>query len=444
MANSATDKLLEFIHSSPTPFHVVQSAEKRLGEVQTGLLDEKDYWRLAEGKAHYLTRNHSSLIAFRLPPNLDFPNELRFHIVGAHTDSPCLKLKPRRMVAPGNYLQWGVEVYGGVLLNSWLDRDLGISGRLCHTHQGETRSALIGLREAFRIPQLAIHLDRGVNENGLILNPQRHLPPVIGLTGNKTLEQELLRLAREAFPEADIPEGTATEQLEKFGVSFDLFLHDLEAPRYGGLNEEFIYAPRLDNLGMSHAALEAFCESQPQEGIIQVIALFDNEEVGSTSAQGAQSNMLPLTLERIFLSLGFSRQDFLSALARSFHISADMAHALHPNYADRHDPHHFPLINEGPVLKAHAAQRYASSAETAAYFLHLCQKAQVPSQNFINRTDLSCGSTIGPMLGASLGVPTVDVGNPMLSMHSIREMAGSLDHERMIRVMQTFFGDERV
>jgi aspartyl aminopeptidase len=426
--NAEADALIAFLNASPTPFHAVEAAAERLASVGAVELDEKRGWSLSPGQTVFLRRNGSSLLAFRLPRN-PASASLRFRIVAAHTDSPCLKLKPNAPDAAANWAQWGVEVYGGVLFNSWLDRDLGVAGRVSRLGEdGKVTSRLVRMDDkALRIPQLAIHLDRGVNENGLILNAQRHLVPVTGL----------------ADPAGRSFEGWLREAAgaEAGSFTFELLLFDRTPAGYGGMDDEFIYSGRLDNLAMSHAALQAFCAGNPAEEIVQCIALFDNEEVGSVSAQGAVSNLLSASLERVLLALGRGREESLAALARSHLISADMAHAIHPNYPEKHEPFHFPLVNQGPVIKGNASQRYATNAETAALFKGLCRRAGVPVQDFVNRSDLACGTTIGPHVAAALGIPTVDVGNPMLSMHSAREMAGSADHGLMIRVMHEFLRD---
>ncbi len=458
--NAHADALIGFLNASPTPFHAVETAADRLLALGAIQLDEKETWHLKPGQTAFVTRNGSSIVALRIPLDVGRP---KFRIVAAHTDSPCLKLKPRSPDPSANYRQWGVEVYGGVLYNSWLDRDLGMAGRVSRMENGAVKSVLVRSEgKPFRIPQLAIHLDRGVNESGLVLNAQRHLQPVLGLVdwaGNPGTA------------------GTAGRSLEGWleetlgapfaSLTFELHLYDTSPAGYGGFDDEFVFSGRLDNLAMSHAALEAFCQegsSSPASTLgsatgitsgfasgastgssahqaIQVAALFDNEEVGSTSAQGANSNLIGATLERALLALGSSREESLSALARSHLISADMAHAIHPNYPEKHEPYHFPLINRGPVIKGNANMRYATNGETAALFRGLCGSAGVPVQDFINRADLACGTTIGPHVAAALGMPTVDVGNPMLSMHSAREMCGSEDHGMMIRAFREFFRD---
>jgi aspartyl aminopeptidase len=424
--NKDADALIAFLNASPTPFHAVATASSQLAGLGAERLDEKQAWSLAPGGAYYVERNRSSLVALRLPRDTGAAAPLRFRIVAAHTDSPCLKLKPRAPDATANYLQWGVEVYGGVLYNSWLDRDLGVAGRVSVLEEDGVRSSLVRLEgKPFRIPQLAIHLDRGVNDTGLVLNAQRHLAPVLGLSGEAGGSFEAFLEAAAGAP---------------FGsFAFELHLYDTSPAGYGGFGDEFVFSGRLDNLAMSHAALQAFCAASPEPDTIQVIALFDNEEVGSVSAQGANSNLIASVLERALAALGRPRGEVMAALARSHIVSADMAHAIHPNYPEKHEPNHFPLLNHGPVIKGNASLRYATNAETSALFRGLCRRAGAPVQDFVNRADLACGTTIGPHIAASLGIPTVDVGNPMLSMHSAREMCGSEDHGMMIRVLGEFF-----
>jgi aspartyl aminopeptidase len=426
--NSDADALIDFLNASPTPFHAVATAEAQLKALGAIALDEKSTWNPSgwqPGQIVYIIRNQSSLVALRLPMELD-SQDLSFRIVAAHTDSPCLKLKPRPPEPTANYRQWGVEVYGGILYNSWLDRDLGVAGRITSMGPDGIYSTLVRSEEKpWRIPQLAIHLDRNVNEAGLILNAQRHLMPIIGLNDP----------ASQAF-ESWLVASTGTLLQD---MTFELHLYDTTPASYGGSADEFIFSGRLDNLAMSHAALEAFCREPASASLIQVAALFDNEEVGSTSAQGANSNLIEAVMERCLMTLEKSREEVMTAQARSYLISADMAHAIHPNYPERHEPNHYPLINHGPVVKGNVNMRYATNGETSAQFKTWCRRAGVPVQDFVNRTDLACGTTIGPHVAAALGIPTVDVGNPMLSMHSAREMCGSEDHGMMIRVMQEFY-----
>jgi aspartyl aminopeptidase len=419
MRNAHADDLIRFLNDSPSPWHAVEAAAGRLQSAGASRLREEDSWSLHPGETVFVVRG-GSLAALRVPANFSVRNPRPFHVVAAHTDSPCLRLKPRAPRAAHEYRQWGVEVYGGVLYNSWLDRDLGVAGRVHASGNGP--GALVRLDDhALRIPQVAIHLDRGVNE-GLVLNPQRHLVPVLGQTAGASLEEAIERAAGASFAD----------------LAFDLCLYDLTPAGYGGLGGEFIYSGRLDNLAMCHAALSAFLESAPSDAI-QVAVLFDHEEVGSVSAEGARSNFLPVLLERAATALGLDRDAWLRLLPSSFLLSADMAHALHPNYPEKHEPDHFPLPNRGPVLKANASRRYMSEAPSVARLNEWARRAGVPLQNFVNRTDLACGSTVGPALGADLGMPGADVGNPMLSMHSAREMCGADDPAQAIALFKEFF-----
>ena len=416
------DDLLAFLRASPTPFHAVDEGRRRLEAAGFRRLDEADRWdRLAAG-AYYVTSSGTNLFAFVLPA----PDQrTRFRITGAHTDSPNLRLKPNPEYTAEGYAQLGVEVYGGVLLNSWLDRDLGIAGRvLVKGDGGAIQSHLVCIdRPLLRVPQLAIHLEREVNDKGLILNRQEHLAPVLGLAGGGAAA--LGKLIAEAAQ-------VAADRV----VGHELMLFDLAAPCLGGQSNEFIFSARLDNLAMCHASLSAIAPLGRAGGTsgISVIALFDHEEVGSASAAGASSSVLPRILERLVPD----REAFHQACARSTCVSADMSHAVHPNYAAKHEPRHKPQINGGPVIKTNTQQRYATTPATAAMFAELCREEDVPVQHYAHRTDLPCGSTIGPITSTLLGIATVDVGNAMLSMHSAREMGGSRDPELMTRVLARY------
>jgi aspartyl aminopeptidase len=409
--------LLAFLRSSPTPFHAVAESQRRLDAAGFTRLDEAARWDTLAPGAYQVTTSGTNLIAFVLPEQ-----RTQFRIIGAHTDSPNLRLKPNAEYTTEGYAQLGVEVYGGALLNSWLDRDLGLAGRLLvRDERGAIASRLVCIeRPVLRVPQLAIHLDREVNDKGLVLNRQDHLAPVLGLAsaGRRTLAQ----LVAEA----------AQVEVERI-VGSELMLFDLAPPTLGGQDEEFIFSARLDNLAMCHAALTSIIAA-PRPTSISVVALFDHEEVGSASAAGAGSSVLPRVLERLVPN----REAFHQACARSSCVSADMAHAVHPNYASRHEPRHKPQLNGGPVIKTNTQQRYATTAATAAMFAELCRAEDVPVQYYAHRTDLPCGSTIGPITSTLLGIATVDVGNPMLSMHSARELAGSRDPELMTRVFARY------
>ncbi|MCA9674538.1 MAG: M18 family aminopeptidase [Kofleriaceae bacterium] len=409
--------LLAYLHASPTPFHAVAEAVRRLTDAGFQPLAEADAWDALAPGAYVVTTTGANLIAFVLPE----PARRRaFHIVGAHTDSPNLRLKPQPEYDAEGYAQLGVEVYGGALLNSWLDRDLGLAGRvLVRDDAGAITPHLVRIdAPLLRVPQLAIHLDREVNDKGLILNRQDHLAPVFGLAGGRAL---VPMVAEAAGVDAARVVGT------------ELMLYDVTPPALGGRDGEFLFSARLDNLAMCHAAITAIAGATTS-GVIPVVALFDHEEVGSDSAGGAGGAVLPRVLERLVPG----REAFHQACARSSCVSADMAHAVHPNYPGRHEPHHKPRLGGGPVIKTNAQQRYATTSTTAAMFAELCRAEDVPVQHYANRTDQPCGSTIGPITSTLLGIATVDVGNPMLSMHSAREMGSSHDPELMTRVLTRY------
>lgn len=413
------DDLLAFLGGSPTPFHAVEQARTRLEAAGFRALDEADSWTSLPGGSYYVTSSGTNLFAFVLPNTVE--QRRAFRIIGAHTDSPNLRLKPNAQYTNEGYLQLGVEVYGGVLLNSWLDRDLGIAGRLLVRDGNAITPRLVRIdRPLLRIPQLAIHLDREVNDKGLVLNKQDHLAPVLGLASST--QASIFELVAEAI---QVP-------LDRV-VGTDLMLFDLTPPTLGGASGELIFSARLDNLAMCHAATSALIRASRGPSI-PVIALFDHEEVGSESTAGAGSAVLPRILER----LAPTRDAFHQACARSSCVSADMAHAVHPNYAGRHEPRHKPQLNGGPVIKTNVQQRYATTATTAAMFAQLCRDEDVPVQHYAVRTDMPCGSTIGPITSTLLGIPTVDVGNPMLSMHSARELGGAKDPELMTRVLARY------
>jgi aspartyl aminopeptidase len=418
--------LLRFLEASPTPYHAVASAIARLSAAGFRPLDEGQRWGTLTPGRYYVQRGDSALCAFVMPEK----GASAARIVGAHTDSPNLRLKPLPEYTKLGYIQLGVEIYGGALLNSWLDRDLGLSGRVMMRQDGALRSRLVKIdRPLARIPQLAIHLDRDVNDRGLVLNRQEHMPPVIGLSGTEGSAEIRALCAAEL--------GVDAAEL----LSQELMLHDLSPPTLAGLHNEFLFSGRLDNLAMSHAAIMALIDAAPRanEGIVPIAALFDHEEVGSASAYGAQAPFLPTLIERLVLATGGGREHYLAALARSLCVSADMAHAVHPNYPDRHEARHRPVLNGGPVLKYNSQQRYATCARTAALFDEICRSVAVPVQRYANRTDLPCGSTIGPITATLMGIRTVDVGNAMLSMHSAREMAGSQDPALMTRALSAFY-----
>jgi len=425
--------LLAFIDRSPTPYHAVAESVERLRAAGYEALEESEHWDLAPGARRYVVRNEGSLFAFEV--GTQAPSEAGFRVIGAHTDSPNLRIKPSADVKANGYCQLAVEPYGGVLLHTWLDRDLSIAGRVTVRAEEGLATRLVDFgRPLLRIPNLAIHLYREIREEGLKLNAQQHLAPILGLENAPPLRDLVARELR-AQKLADV----SAEQV----LAFDLMAYDTQASGVAGLHGEFVHAPRIDNLASCHAALCALLragESGPAART-RAIAFYDHEEVGSRSAEGAAGPFLAEGLERIVSGRKDGAQGLSRAIARSTLVSADMAHAVHPNYADRHEPGHRPVIGGGPVVKLNANQSYASDSATTALFGSLCAAEQVEPQYFVVRSDLACGSTIGPISAARVGIRTVDVGNPMLSMHSCREMAGSADVEPMIRVLTGLFRD---
>ncbi len=423
--------LLAFIDASPTPYHAVAESTRRLREVGFQEVCEAEVFRLSPGDRRLLIRGDGSLLAFQV--GRDSPASHGFRIVGAHTDSPNLRLKPRPDVASHGYRQLGVEVYGGVLLHTWLDRDLSLAGRVSVRENGRLRSVLLDFGSPLlRIPNLAIHLDRSVRTEGVKLNPQTHLVPMLGLEDAPPLP-ELVAGELRAQGLADVSPDAV--------LAFDLMTYDVQRASVAGARGEFVQASRLDNLASCHAAVCAL--QRAVDGALpeftRAVVLYDHEEIGSRTARGAAGTLLSEAIERIVAGVkGGEPQGGARALAQSVLISADMAHAVHPNYADLHEPGHRPVIGGGPVIKHNANQAYASEAGTVALFSSLCAEAGVAPQHFVSRSDLACGSTIGPISAARVGIPTVDVGNPMLSMHSCREMAGSADVAPMIEVLGRF------
>jgi aspartyl aminopeptidase len=427
--------LCGFVDASPSPFHACAEAGRRLEAAGFSLLAETDAFPTRRGR-HYLIRG-GSLVAWsnetaRIPAT-------PFRVIGAHTDSPNLRIKPRPDLARAGWQLLGVEVYGGPLLNSWLDRDLGLSGRVAVRGADGVETRLVTIEEpVLRVAQLAVHLDRGANE-GLALNPQEHLTPLWGVSTEPGDFRGYLGAAV-GVDAADV-------------LSWDVMTHDLQPSRRIGRDLDLIAAPRLDNLATSYAGVQALVGAvgavSPSSGSMQgstaasalasphrsaspsraipVLVLFDHEEVGSQSERGAMSTLLPSVLERIVTSAGGGREEFHRALAGTVVASGDMAHATHPNYPEKHEPQHQIAINGGPVLKTNVRQRYATDSVGAAAFITACDQAGVPVQHFVARGDLPCGSTVGPMTSALTGATTVDVGAAMLSMHSARELCGAED-----------------
>jgi len=429
---SAPEALLSYIAASPTPYHAVATTVRMLRDAGFRQLDELQRFSFQPGERAFVTRGGASLIAFRIGTKP--PDEAGFSLIGAHTDSPNLRIKPRPDVVRSGYRQLGVEVYGGALLSTWFDRDLSLAGRVVLSNADGSRTThLVDIqRPLVRIPTLAIHLNRNVNTEGFVVNAQQHLAPILALEANANVG--LLSVINEALRPSAITCDANTL------LGFDLCLYDTQAPVVSGAGGDFIHSARLDNLASCFAATTALINAPENVASTRVIALYDHEEVGSVSAQGADSPLLRDTLSRITYELGGRDHDaFARAMGRSFAISADMAHAVHPNYADRHEPGHQPILGNGPVIKSNANLGYATDGESLAHFVHLCRKADVVPQHFVTRSDLGCGSTIGPLTAGQLGIRAVDIGNPMLSMHSVREMAATADIDKLARVLNAFF-----
>jgi aspartyl aminopeptidase len=411
------DDLGAFVQASPSSFHAAAEGARRLAAAGFAAQDEAAAWDAGPG-GHFLVRD-GALLAWRIPDGAG--PTTAFRIVGAHTDSPTFKLKPRPDLGAYGWQQLGVEVYGGPLLNSWLDRELGLAGRLVMT-DGSVQ--LLRTEAIMRIPQLAIHLDRAVNEDGVRLDKQQHTAPVwsVGHRGLSVLEHL-----------ADVA-GCAPSEID----GYDLVAFDTAPPTVFGPHDEFFAAGRLDNLSSVHAALTALITS-PGGPHIELVAAFDHEEVGSGSRSGAAGPILADMLTRTLTALGAGTDERHRSMARSSCLSADAGHAIHPNYPGRHDPANQPLLNGGPLLKLNANQRYASDASGTGLWRRACRSAGIPTQEFVSNNALPCGSTIGPLTATRLGIATIDVGPPLLSMHSARELAGTQDPWWLARAVAAFF-----
>jgi aspartyl aminopeptidase len=395
----------EFLNKSVTPYHTVETLK--------ALFNAK-----SDKNTRFFERG-GALIAVRIPKQIC--SDSQFRIALAHTDFPTLKITPNPDRAAAGIQTLHPEIYGSPIYTSWLDRDLGYAGLLAYEMNGTVQTKLFRGNKFVRIPQLAVHLNRGVNQDGLKVNPQTDLNALwtasIGTKFTDILQQE-------------VPQGGKL-------LDFDVQLFDAQPAQFGGLENEWIYSGRLDNLSSCHAIAEAFAEADSLEKDFQVAAFFNNEEVGSETREGAGSNFLKSVLESVsFLVCS----ELASVLSSSLALSIDMAHAEHPNFVQKHEPNHAPILGEGVVLKINSQKRYASDVFSNARFKLLCEQNNIPYQTFVMRNDMPCGSTVGPTISASLGIPTVDIGEPMLSMHSIREMTDVRDHESMIRLVTAFFG----
>ncbi|KAK2648250.1 hypothetical protein Ddye_015739 [Dipteronia dyeriana] len=454
--SSVVSDFLDFLNASPTAFHAVDEAKKRLRKAGYEQISERENWKLEAGKRYFFTRNHSTIVAFAIGKKYDAGNG--FHIVGAHTDSPCLKLKPVSKVTKGGFLEVGVQTYGGGLWYTWFDRDLTVAGRVIIREEKDGCTSyshrLVRIEEPImRIPTLAIHLDRNVNSDGFKVNTQSHLLPVLATS----IKEELNKLIADSSTEKTNTYSSKHHSLLMQMVAsqvgcvpddicdFELQACDTQPSIVAGIKKEFIYSGRLDNLCMSFCSLKALIDTTSSasnledETGVRMVALFDHEEVGSDSAQGAGSPVMFDALSRITDSFSPNSKLIEKAIQKSFLVSADMAHALHPNYMDKHEENHQPKMHGGLVIKHNANQRYATNSVTSFIFREIARKHNLPVQDFVVRNDMPCGSTIGPILASGVGIRTVDVGAPQLSMHSIREMCAGDDVKHSYDHFKAFF-----
>lgn len=411
-----------FLDASPTAWHAVKEIGNRLATSDFIFLEEEEKWELELGKKYFTVRG-GALCAFALPQK----KPQRALIFASHTDSPSLKLKPLPGFQKENIVQFGVEVYGSPLLSSWLNRDLHLAGRIVVTNNsGEIEQRLVHLDDAiFFIPQLAIHLDREVNEKGLVLNRQEHLAPIVGLCSEdlKTPFAALEKLLRRHLSFRSL-------------LSFELFLVPRETARFVGLDNEMLSSYRIDNLTGVHATLTALgMIEKPSRHQIQMGCFWDNEEIGSQSREGAASPLMSDILQRIGFHLKLDTEELLLLKNHSLCVSVDMAHGLNPNYPNKQEPQHTPLLGKGIVIKYNADQKYASNALSAAVIIHTAQTLRLPYQSFVSRSDIRCGSTVGPIIAQDMGINTVDIGCPQLSMHSIREAIACQDYLDLIHLL---------
>lgn len=428
MKKQFAENLIDYIYNSPTAFNAVKTSKDLL--IKNGFKELKmnEKWQLNVGGKYFITKNASSLTAFVV--NSDNMQE-GFRIIGSHSDSPTFRIKPdAEMTVENTYLKLNTEGYGGSILSTWFDRPLSIAGRVVLKSEDILcpREEIINInRPICIIPNLAIHMNRTVND-GYKFNKQKDTLPLVGLL-NETLEKD----------EFLLKEISKSLNINKEDIlDFDLYLYEYEKGSIIGPNEEFISSSRLDNLSMAHASLHGLIDSKGKKGI-NVVAIFDNEEVGSSTKQGADSNMLLNILERICISLKKDREDFISAIYSSFMISADLAHALHPNIVEKHDPTNRPVMGGGPVIKISANQAYTSDAFSVGVYKSICEKCGVKYQQFVNRSDERGGSTIGPISSTHLDINSVDIGSPILSMHSIRELGSVEDHYNIYKTFVGFY-----
>jgi aspartyl aminopeptidase len=431
-AQRQAQDLLDFIDASPSPWHAVASIEGRLQAHQFQRIQESEAWSLASGGRYYVIRDDSSIAAFVIGKQALAATG--FKILGAHTDSPSLRVKPQPLLDSDKLLRLAVEVYGGPILATFADRDLSLAGRIAYLNSdGNIASQLLRFEEPLlRLPNLAIHMNRSVNEDGLKLKKQSELPLIFSASVEHQLPADRFRQLLEQVS------NIAAERI----LSWELNAYDTQKGTLWGDGQLFYADSQLDNLASCHAGLTALLDPSTLDADSTLVcAFFDHEEIGSESCKGAAGSFLPDVLERIANAVGNNPDDYRRALANSFMISADMAHAYQPNFPGAYEPGHKIIVNHGPVIKVNVNHRYASECISEATFIRICQQAEVPYQKYAHHGDLPCGSTIGPIASAKLGIRSVDVGSPMWAMHSIRESAGVLDHAYMIRALRGFFSN---
>ena len=429
MEKKLAQELIDFLYDSPTAFHATKNIGEELKKNGFIELKEEYKWDLKKEGKYFITKNSSALIAFIIGKGEI--EEDGFKLIGAHTDSPGFRLKPSpEIISENAYLKLNTEVYGGPILNTWFDRPLSLAGRVIVRSENplEPKTMLLNIKKPILIiPNLAIHMNREIND-GVKINRQKDTLPVMTMV-NKNLEKDgyLLNLIATEL-------GIDKEEV----LDFDLFPYEYEKGTIMGVNEEFISMGRLDDLAMVHAGIRAIISS-PVNKATNVMICTDNEEVGSATKQGADTTLVANILERIVLCLGKDKEAFFRAIAKSFMISADLAHAVHPNVGEKHDPVLRPVINGGPVIKIAASQSYTSDADSSAVYVEVCKRAGVPVQMFTNRSDLRGGSTIGPISATHLPIRSVDMGTPVLAMHSIRELGGVQDHYYCMKSFEEFY-----
>ena len=423
------ENMLDFIYESPTQFNAVEVSAETLEKNGFEKLNPKENWKLEVGKKYYTTKNSSALVAFKI--NSDEIEKEGFRIIGSHTDSPGFRIKPNaEMESCGAYLKLNTEGYGGMILSTWLDRPLAMAGRVFLRGENPFKPVerIVNIsKPVCIIPNLAIHMNRSIND-GYKYNKQTDMLPLVGLI-NEQLEKDNYMVKLLA--------SELNVEIEEI-IDFDIFLYEYEKGCFTGANEEFISTGRLDNLSMYYSSVEALLDSDSKSGISIAVG-FDNEEVGSSTKQGADSNMLLNILERICISLGRDRQQFFEAIENSFIISSDLAHAVHPNVNGMADPTNRPVMGKGPVIKVHAGQAYTSDGYSISVYKEICRECGVEYQEFVNKSDQRGGSTIGPISSTHIDIPSVDIGAPILSMHSIRELGCSEDFYNTYKTFVKFY-----